>query len=183
MTRPLQLTMSDEGDLESLVRRAAGGDLDAFEEILRTRQEKCFRIACQIVGDADDAMDVCQESFLKLHESLGRYKPQVSFDAWLYRLVVNTAIDFMRREKRDRRVSLTVEPQDRDVIGMHDLRLSLENCLADLSPKQRTAFTLRDLQQFPLEEVAAVMHCTAATVRVHLHHARRRIRQSLEDTG
>ena len=175
--------MPDEGDLESLVRRAAGGDLDAFEEILRAYQEKCFRIACQVVGDADDALDVCQESFLKLHENLGRYKPRVSFDAWLYRLVVNTAIDFMRREKRDRRVSLTVEPQDRDVIRMHDLMLSLENCLADLSPKQRTAFTLRDLQQFPLEEVAAVMDCAVATVRVHLYHARRRIRQSLEDTG
>ena len=172
--------MADEEDFEAILRRAVGGDLEALEEILRSRQEKCFRIALQIVGNTDDALDVCQESFLKLHRNFGKYKPQGTFDAWLYRLVVNSALDFLRRERRHRRISLAVEPRNRDVFALQDLRLSLENCLAAMSPKQRTAFTLRDLQEFPLEEVATIMDCTVATVRVHLHNARRKVRKSLE---
>ena len=170
---------------EDLVARAQDGDLSAFESLVREHQEMAYAIAYRIAGNADDAKDICQESFIKLHRRIGQYRPRHPFPTWLYRLVVNTAIDFQRRERRFQHVSLE---QEKGLPGKNpwsdqDFRLSLDRILGDLSPKQRSAFMLRDLQGFPLEEVAQILGCNPITARVHLHHARRNIRKRLEEEG
>jgi RNA polymerase sigma-70 factor (ECF subfamily) len=172
--------MSEQG--EDLVVRAQDGDLAAFERLVRQYQEMAYAIAYQVVGDADDAHDVCQECFIKLHRVIGQYRPRHRFSTWLYRLIVNTAIDFQRREARARHAPLRAgeEVADGRAWGGGDLDLSLERVLSGLSPKQRSAFVLRDLQGFSLEEVAHILGCSAITVRVHLHNARRQIRERLK---
>jgi len=164
---------------DQLVARAQEGDLDAFESLVRQHQEMVFAVAYQVLGDKDDARDVCQECFIKLHREIGSYRPKGKFSTWVYRIVVNAAIDFQRRQKRDRFVSLentvlTTGSSDTD------LRMSLDRVLEELTPKQRTAFVLRDLQGFPLDEVAEILNCNAITVRVHVHNARRTVRKRLE---
>lgn len=168
---------------ESLISRAQAGDLAAFEDLVRAYQDMAYRIACRIVGSPDDAQDVCQESFIKLHRVIGKYRPRHKFSTWLYRLVVNTAIDFLRRERHPGHVPLeeSADVTSRDTWPYRDLRLSVDQLLDGLSPKQRVAFALRDLQGFPLDEVARILNCSAITVRVHLHAARRRLRDRLEN--
>lgn len=172
--------MSEQG--EDLVVRAQDGDLAAFECLVRRYQEMAYQIAYQIVGDADDAQDVCQECFIKLHRVIGQYRPRHKFSTWLYRLIVNTAIDFQRREARARHVPLEAgrDVADGRAGSPEALRASLDRILSDLSPNQRSAFVLRDLQGFELKEVAQIMGCSSITMRVHLHHARRQIRERLE---
>ncbi len=96
---------------------------------------------------------------------------------------MNTAIDFQRREKRSRFEPLeTGEAVAGRLSGEpSDLRMSLDRILEGLTPKQRSAFVLRDLQGFELREVAEILGCSAITVRVHLHHARREVRERLRE--
>ena len=167
---------------EELVDRARRGDLAALDTLVRKYQHMAYTIAYQIVGNADDAQDVCQESFIKLYRAISRYRPKQKFSAWFYRLVVNAAIDFRRREKRGR-VSFEEEKErpDGDSWSHSDLRMSLERVLDELSPKQRSAFVLRDLQGFTIQEVARILGCSPVTTRVHLHNARSRIRKKMEN--
>ena len=167
-------------DESRLIVRAKEGDAHAFAALLRQHQEMALRVAFQIVGDWDDAEDVCQESFIKVHRHLGRYQARHKFSTWLYRIVTHTAIDLRRRRQRTHRAEL---PDDVPVASREeatDWQLSLEKVLSELTPKQRSAFVLRDLQGFPLEEVAEILDCSGITARVHLHQARKRLRQRLE---
>ena len=167
-------------DESRLIVRAKEGDANAFAALLRQHQEMALRVAFQIVGDWDDAEDVCQESFIKVYRHLGRYRARHKFSTWLYRIVTHTAIDLLRRQQRTQRTEL---PDDVPVASREeatDWQLSLEKVLSELTPKQRSAFVLRDLQGFPLEEVAEILDCSGITARVHLHQARKRLRQRLE---
>lgn len=162
-----------------LITSAQLGDLKAFEMLVRQHQDMVYAVAYQIVGDADDAQDVCQTCFMKVHRDIGKYRPTAKFSTWLYRIAVNAAIDFQRRQKRDRFVSV----EDVELVsGQEDyeVQLSLDRVLEGLTPKQRVAFVLRDLQGFPLDEVAEILKCSSITVRVHLHNARRYVRKKME---
>ena len=164
---------------DHLIKSAQLGDLKAFEMLVRQHQDMVYAVAYQIVGNADDAQDVCQTCFIKVHRDIGKYRPKAKFSTWLYRIAVNAAIDFQRRQKSDRFV---VVDEAELVSGKSDLdvQLSLERVLEGLTPKQRVAFVLRDLQGFPLDEVAEILKCSSITVRVHLHNARRYVRKRME---
>ena len=166
-------------DESRLIVRAKEGDANAFAALLRQHQEMALRVALQIVGDWDDAEDVCQESFIKVYRHLGRYRARHKFSTWLYRIVTHTAIDLLRRQRTQHaELSDDIPVDSREEAT--DWQLSLEKVLSELTPKQRSAFVLRDLQGFPLEEVAEILDCSGITARVHLHQARKRLRQRLE---
>lgn len=173
--RPL---CTDESDL---VRKAQDGDVEAFEALVEVYTAKVYSIAYRIAGNRDDAEDICQESFIKLHRNIRAYSSNHKFTTWLFRLVTNTAIDHIRRQNRSRRLSVETGLPDRSQTGDSDLKLTLDRILNKVSPKQRMAFVLRDLQGFPLNEVAQILGCSGVTARVHLHKARTRIRKSLEN--
>ena len=172
--RPLYMDESD------LVRKAQDGDVEAFDALVGVYKAKVYSIAYQIAGNRDDAEDICQESFIKLYRNIHTYSTNHKFTTWLFRLVTNTAIDHIRRQNRSRRLSVETRPPDRSQTGDSDLKLTLDRILSTVSPRQRMAFVLRDLQGFPLCEVAQILGCSGVTARVHLHKARTRIRKSLE---
>ncbi len=173
--RPLYMDESD------LVRKAQDGDVEAFESLVEAYKAMVYSVAYQISGNADDAEDICQESFVKLYRNIRVYSSNHKFKTWLFRLVTNTAIDHRRKQKKYRRLSAETGLPDHSQTSDSDLKLTLDRILRKVSPKQRMAFVLRDLQGFPLNEVAQILGCSSVTVRVHLHKARTRIRKSLEN--
>jgi DNA-directed RNA polymerase specialized sigma24 family protein len=90
-----ELPPDGEGDRE-LVLKAASGDEQAFEALIRRKREKVFWIAYRIIGDEEDARDIAQQTFIRLWKVLDRFKQEQSFDTWLYRITVNLAIDHYR---------------------------------------------------------------------------------------
>ncbi len=88
-----------------LVRQATGGDLDAFEELVRRLQRRVYGFAYQHLRDVDEAHDLAQEIFVKLYRNLGRYDPQRPFEPWFWTLAANTTINYRRR-----RVPAPAEP-------------------------------------------------------------------------
>jgi RNA polymerase sigma-70 factor (ECF subfamily) len=178
--------MRDEGEL---IRAAADGDSDAVNELVRRKREQVVRIAYQVTGDWEDAVDVSQGVFVRLWKGLRRYDPARRFDTWLYRITVNAAIDLVR--SRDRGLQpLPDEPQElpatsagpgaESALDLAELRRAFARLSARLAPKQRVAFVLREIEGLETAEVARIMNVAESTVRNHLLQARRVLRLGLE---
>ena len=170
-----------------LISRTAGGDADAFRELVERHSSRVHSIAYQLTGDSEDARDLAQETFLNVYQSLDKYDPRRSFQAWLYRLTVNLAIDCRRRKRRDpiyadaRLVGSAVDngPRADHCAETAELQGAIHRLLGRLSIRQRKTLVLRDLQGFDTDEVAAILDCRPATVRVQLFRARRKMAQVL----
>src|SRR5436190_11066357 len=90
---------SVEPDDRQLVQTIRDGHTDAFEQLVRRKTSKVYALCYRIIGNAEDAKDISQLVFIKLWENLEKYDPQYAFDTWLYRMVTNVAIDFMRNKQ------------------------------------------------------------------------------------
>ncbi len=179
--------MQEEGKLIGL---AAAGDRAAFSELVRIKRELVVRIATQITGNREDALDVAQGVFLKLWKGLAKFDRKRRFDTWLYRVTVNAAIDSLRTKGPrgmiqplpDDPAALEIgEPaQAQRQLDLDELQRAFRRLAAGLAPKQRTAFVLREIEGLDTAEVARIMNVAESTVRNHLLQARRLLRAGLE---
>lgn len=113
-----------------LVRKAQDGDVEAFEALLEVYKAMVYSVAYQIVGNAEDAEDICQESFIKLYRNIRTYSSNHKFKTWLFRLVTNTAIDHLRKQKKSRRLLVETGLPDRSQASDSDLKLTLDRILS-----------------------------------------------------
>lgn len=181
--------MRDDEDLNELIRAAAGGDRNAFHDLVLRRRERVVRTAYQIVGDLEDARDVAQGVFLRLWRVLQRFDLERRFDTWLYRITVNAAIDHIR--DRGPKGFLQPLPDDADerlagdapgadaAIERSELQRAFLRLAAGLAPKQRATFVLKEIEGLDTADVARALGITESTVRNHLLHARRILREGL----
>ncbi len=176
-------------DETELIRAAAGGDRDAFGELVQIKRELVVRTACQITGDMEDALDVSQGVFIKVWQGLDRFDPRRRFDTWLYRITVNAAIDLLRT--RGPRGMLQALPDDDSelvaangnaeaAVDLGRLQQAFMRLAAGLAPKQRAAFVLREIEGLETAEVARVLDVSESTVRNHVMQARRILQAGLE---
>jgi len=178
---------SVEPDDRQLVQTIRAGDTDAFETLVRRKTTKVYAVCYRVIGNAEDAKDISQLVFLKLWENLEKYDPQYAFDTWLYRMVTNVAIDFMRnKQSRDnavnsnlRLVKTSADPEQTVVVQ----RKEVENVFAEistvLSPKQKTIFIMNQMEDLSSAEIAKILGCRESTVRNHLFNARKLMQQQL----
>ncbi len=176
-------------DETELIRAAAGGDRDAFGELVQIKRELVVRTACQITGDMEDALDVSQGVFIKVWQGLDRFDPRRRFDTWLYRITVNAAIDLLRT--RGPRGMLQALPDDDSelvaangdaeaAVDLGRLQQAFMRLAAGLAPKQRAVFVLREIEGLETAEVARVLDVSESTVRNHIMQARRILQAGLE---
>ena len=173
-----------------LVRSRDGDDL-AFEELVRACERRVLTIAYQITGNLHDAQDVAQESFLRVYRSRDRFQDGRSFEAWLYRIVVNQARKSLARARRHRVDPLDERAAEVSVEGVGadpgaaavsaSVSAATMALLEELSPRLRSVFVLRDLQGMETAEVSRILGCAEATVRRHSAEARIRLRRLLEE--
>ena len=177
-----------EGGDEALLRRAAGGELRAFELLVERKRARAYRLARYVVGQDEDAEDVVQLAFIRVWRTLGRYHPGSGFDPWLGRIVVNLVIDF-RRRNRTRRRGLRVlaaaprPPLDRGQVprGLREdeIRRVFDDLAGELPLRQRAVFALREIEGMDTDQVARICGVRASTVRTHLFQARRALQRAL----
>jgi len=177
-----------EPDDRQLVETIRGGDPNAFEQLVRRKTSKVYAVCYRIIGNAEDAKDISQLVFIKLWENLEKYDPQYAFDTWLYRMVTNVSIDFMRnKQSRENAVNSnlrlvkTAADADQGVQVQRKEVESVFNTVSQvLSPKQKTIFVMNQMDDLSSAEIAKVLGCRESTVRNHLFNARKLMQQQLK---
>jgi len=172
-----------------LVRRAASGDQDAFERLVRPAGERLLGIAHKIVRDPDAAEDAVQQAVIQAWRELPRLREAERFDAWLTKLLVSACYQEARRSRRhaarvNRVASATVGQGTESAIedgadALADRQL-IEQAFLTLTPAQRAIVVLRHYADLPLAEVAAIVGVPPGTARSRLHYALRALRAALE---
>lgn len=182
-------------DDRGLVRAAQRGDRKAFSQLVAKTQRRSYAVALQLVHDADEARDVCQEAYLKAHRNLDKFDGQAQFSTWLYRIVVNTGIDFLRRRRGEKiEFDDARDPDDDNDSGIsprrlgfdpgrafedRELRQQLNAALAQLSPIHRAILVMREVDGLSYQEMADILSIQIGTVMSRLFHARKRMQSLL----
>jgi len=179
---------SPEPDDRQLVEQVRHGDEGAFETLVRRKTSKVYGLCYRVIGNSEDAKDISQLVFIKLWENIEKYDAQYAFDTWLYRMVTNVAIDFMRnKHSRDNAVNSTlrlvktsVDPEQTVTVQRKEVE-AVFNAVSDvLSPKQKTIFVMSEMEDLRSSEIAKILGCQESTVRNHLFNARKVMQQQLK---
>jgi RNA polymerase sigma-70 factor (ECF subfamily) len=186
-------------DDAGLVARIVGGDLTAFQQLMRLHNTALFRAARAIVRDDADAEDVLQEAYISAYRHLPEFRGDARLSTWLTRIVINAALGRLRARRRDNVVALlddrppgSAEPREQamdedphtapEASAMRaELRRLLEKKIDALPLAFRTAFVLREVEEMTIEEAAECLGVPAATVRTRVFRARALLRESLAE--
>jgi RNA polymerase sigma-70 factor (ECF subfamily) len=176
----------DDRELASLAR---DGDESAFAELVGRHQGGVRRCAARILFDEEEARDIAQLAFVRAWENLAKYDPTWSFSTWLYRIATNLAIDVLRsRDTRDRThaahlrvVGDSVGPSAPRDLAEGEVQRIFNELASRLTPAQRAAFLLREVEGLATAEVASILGCSEATVRNHVFQARATLRGAVAE--
>jgi RNA polymerase sigma-70 factor (ECF subfamily) len=184
---PEKVATDDRANAEAALK----GDERAFADLVRRHSGGLHRMVARIICDDAEAWDVVQMAFLKAWQRLDRYNPRWSFATWLYRIGTNIAIDLIRsRGSRERaHVAGTehrlrvVSPRDEagDLSQLREVDTILGELVELLSPQQRAAFVMREVEGMETSEVAQALGCSPATIRNHVFQARKVLRVKIRE--
>jgi len=184
----------------SIVQSVLAGQTDAFDEIVFRYRDQVYSAAWRLTRNHEDAMDVTQEALIRAYNALSSYKGRSRFSTWLHRVVLNTGIDYLRREKRYRHEDLeqtqadnteaprprqesAVDPTQRDSVYQAELQGHVLAALDLLSTRQKQVFMLRYYHELDTRETAKILKCTEGSVKRHLFRAQQRLKELLRDLG
>lgn len=190
---------SARADLD-LVQLCQAGDAEAFGKLVEKYQRKVFTIALSMVKNSEDAMDIAQDAFIKVHRYLGNFQGSSSFYTWLYRIVVNLCIDHLRRsgkrvkmdfdEKIDHRehaaqadavLANRLDTNPSKVLGRKELAQTIQLAVDALPPYHRAVIVMREIEGMSYGEMAKAMNVSKGTIMSRLHHARQKLQRALAD--
>jgi RNA polymerase sigma-70 factor (ECF subfamily) len=158
----------------ALVRRVREGDREAFLALTRAYQKKVFALAYSFFRNKEDALDLVQETFLRLYQKIDLFRDGRNFEAWLLQVARNLCIDHYRKnyvKRRGMEVSTPVEDlaiadgRAEGEIRASDLKDVLSRCVDQLAERQRTIFILRHYNQLKNEEIAQILNISVGTVK------------------
>ena len=188
---------ANQEDERQLVRRAKGGDMDAYDDLIRRYQERIYATVYHMTANHEDANDLAQETFIKAHQALKSFKGDSSFFTWVYRIAVNKTINFLKQRKNKTHMSLNdldfnaehdadlvaliSEKTPRREVNLIELQEKLNAAMQKLSEVHRLVVTLHDVQGLSHEEISKIMDCNTGTVRSRLFYARQQLQAYLSD--
>jgi RNA polymerase sigma-70 factor, ECF subfamily len=187
---------ADKDDV-SLIHRAQAGDRTAFDALVRAYDRDVLRLAVRVVGP-EEAPDLYQEAFLKVYRSLVRFRFQSTFSTWLYRVVMNVCLDYLRRQKRRMEVQSPPEDdakveffqavaEDRATLDPErsarakEINSRIQAAIEDLSPRERMVFELRHYEGLKLRAIGEMCGTTEETAKNCLFRATQKLRLALVD--
>jgi RNA polymerase sigma-70 factor, ECF subfamily len=174
---------------EALCHQVARGDQAAFDVLVSRYQQRSWRLAWSILRDAEEARDISQEAFVRLYQTAGSFAGRSKFSTWFYRILVNLCLDQRRRRwwqimgsnhhqsagapaEEPLIERLPADPHDpTDAMERERAVKQLWAEVARLAPQQRAVVVLQVQEELSTREIASVLRCSEATVRVHLHRA------------
>jgi len=192
------LAQSDVSELD-LVKRCQAGDTEAFDELVTRYRTRVFGMIYNMVHNEQDAWDLAQDSFLKAWKSIGRFRGQSSFYTWIYRIVMNVTIDWLRKKKIkggdaefDDAIQLReIDPASKTVpktgalphqaMEQGEIRARIEKAIGQLSPEHRAVILMKEMDDMQYHEIAEALGCSIGTVMSRLFYARKKLQNLLRD--
>lgn len=174
----------------ALVRRTLAGDQDAFAQLVERYKEPVYHVAYRMLGNAAEAEDVAQETFVRAYTQLGTYKTEHRFSTWLLSIASHLAIDQLRRRRflalpledvpfLDWLADSDTSPEQAAIEGeQHD---EMQQLIAKLPAKYRAVVILRYWQDLSYEEIATTLNLTPALVKARLHRARELLARHIKE--
>lgn len=200
---PRTQTPAQTGDDEELVRRVRAGDRRAFDPLVERYQRRATSVSYRLLGNIHDALEVCQDAFVKAYRNLESLEEPARFGSWLLRIVTNLSLNFRRdRAVGGPRLSLDDCIMDSDEPGSADERLAdpghsddrpgamlaagelgeiVQAAIADLPEQQRLALVLFSVEALPQKDVASIMGCSVEAVKWHVFQARKKLKERLAE--
>lgn len=185
------------GDDDALIAGARGGDVGAFEQIVRRYHSQVYRLALTMTKNPRDAEEVTQETFLNIHRKLDSFRGDAKFSSWLYRVTANFALMRLRKQRRQPQVLLDdllpqfyengradkpasdwAERADRQLEN-RELGAKINEAIAQLPEKYRIILVLRDVEGLSNEDIATTLGMSVAAVKSILHRSRLFVREAL----
>jgi RNA polymerase sigma-70 factor, ECF subfamily len=172
-----------------VIKQAKAGSAKAFEVIVEDHQSFAYRVAFRLMGNAEEAEDIVQESFISLWKNMDRYRAEVKLSTWLYRIITNKCLDYFKSavaKQNDKKVDIelaharadnnTPEKELQSIELMKAVQLATES----LTPKQRAVFVLRDLEGLEVDEVCTILSISAGNLKSNLYYARLAMSEKLK---
>ncbi len=161
-------------DLWILLEKAKDGDRDAFKTIVSLYQQKVFQLAYSFLWNREDALDIVQETFMRLYQKFDTFDREGNFQAWLLQIAKNLSIDYYRKHysrRREMEVEKSVDELD-PAAGVtsspgltSDLRQAFSRCLQNLGERQRLVFMMKHYNGLQYNEIAEILHISVGTVK------------------
>jgi RNA polymerase sigma-70 factor, ECF subfamily len=171
---------------QALMQRIREGEPDAFSELVIRYQKMVFRFAYSFFRNRDDAMEIVQETFMRIFEKMDRFRDEFSLQSWIYRITHNLCIDYYRKYGRKNmglhELNPTAEGKSRppwlkeEIPDLTEIRELVVLSLDRLSPRQKTVFILKNEQGMKLQEISDAMGVSLGTVKTLHHRAMNRIK-------
>jgi RNA polymerase sigma-70 factor (ECF subfamily) len=181
---------------EILLKKAKSGDVDAYEELVKTYYKTVFNIALRMFSNTEDASDITQEVFIKVYKSIGRFEGRSSFKTWIYRIATNLCLDELRSRKNFIAVSfdeqiannteaINVKLKDESIgspeteLLRAEIREELYNVINELPEDLRIITILRHIQNLSYDEISEILNCPQGTIKSRISRARELLRKKL----
>ncbi len=192
------VAQADVSELD-LVKRCQAGQTEAFDELVSRYRTRVFGMIYNMVHNEQDAWDLAQDSFVKAWKSIGRFRGQSSFYTWIYRIVMNVTIDWLRKKQVkgsgtefDDTVQLReIEPGSKTAprpdalpyerMQRGEIRAEIDKAIAQLSPEHRAVILMKEIEDMQYHEIAEALGCSIGTVMSRLFYARKKLQSLLKD--
>jgi RNA polymerase sigma-70 factor (ECF subfamily) len=159
-----------------------------FNMLVRTYQQRVYWHVRKMVIDHDDADDLTQEVFIKVHKNIDSFRADSQLFTWIYRIATNECLNFLSRKKRrfflpieDVAEQLTGRLDSGELISGEEIQLKLQKALLKLPDKQRLVFNMRYYEEIPYEEMAEITGTSVGALKASYHHAVKKIEEFLSD--
>ena len=175
--------------VEDLIERSKKNDTEAFRLLVVEYQPLVFRIAFRLLCNEDEAKDIVQETFIRVWLHLNQYKKQFRFSTWIYKIACNLCYDQLRTADRFQRgFQMDTDLPNLNILSGENIEQSVINkelkdlflhLTSNLTPKQKLVFTLRDIEEFDLEDIKEITGMSGAKIKSNLYLARQHIRNKM----
>lgn len=182
----------NEKQLKYIIRKCKNGDKSSFKELMLHFSDYVFAIAFRLLSNEDAAKDVVQETFIKVWQNIYKYKQEIKFTTWVYKICTNLCYDKLRMAKRKPLVFDTdfeliyrnVKGDGYDVLMENkELAIIITKLAEGLTPKQKLVFVLNDIQGLAADEIEELTELNKGQIKSNLYYARKSIRNKLIGLG
>lgn len=182
--------------VKELVKKAQQNDLEAFEKLIITYKDRIYRLCYQLTNNHTDAQDLAQEVFIKAYTGLESFRNEADFGTWLHRIAINQCINFKKKEKRGKVISLdapiqtqngemllevaATEENPEEIYEQVELKGTVREALNRLSAEHRSVLVLREFQGYSYDEIASIIGCSLGTVKSRINRARQSLKEMIQ---